>query len=78
MDRSVSLPFAIPSASILIHVHLDLFQRGSLQLDFRYNTGQRWITNHLYNGERGGSVVECQTPEREVGGWIPTSAVLCP
>ena len=30
------------------------------------------------NGERGGSVVECRTPEREVGGSIPTAAVLCP
>ena len=31
-----------------------------------------------YMGERGGSVVECRTPEREVGGSIPTAAVLCP
>ena len=30
------------------------------------------------NGERGGSVVECRTPEREVGGSKPTAAVLCP
>ena len=30
------------------------------------------------NGERGGSVVECRTPEREVRGSRPTSAVLCP
>ena len=29
-------------------------------------------------GERGGSVVECRTPEREVGGSKPTSALLCP
>ena len=29
-------------------------------------------------GERGGSVVECRTPEREVWGSKPTSAVLCP
>ena len=28
-------------------------------------------------GERGGSVVECRTPEREVGGSRPTAAVLC-
>ena len=28
-------------------------------------------------GERGGSVVECRTPEREVGGSKPTTAVLC-
>ena len=29
-------------------------------------------------GERGGSVVECRTPEREVGGSRPTATVLCP
>ena len=29
-------------------------------------------------GERGGSVVECRTPEREVRGSILTAAVLCP
>ena len=28
--------------------------------------------------ERGGSVVECRTPEREVRGSRPTVAVLCP
>ena len=32
----------------------------------------------LFIGERGGSVVECWTPEREVRGSRPTSAVLCP
>ena len=31
-----------------------------------------------YPGERGGSVVECRTPEREVRGSKPTAAVLCP
>ena len=29
-------------------------------------------------GERGGSVVECRTTEREVRGSRPTAAVLCP
>ena len=29
-------------------------------------------------GEHGGSVVECRTREREVGGSRPTAAVLCP
>ena len=29
-------------------------------------------------GERGGSVVECRTSEREVRGSKPTAAVLCP
>ena len=28
-------------------------------------------------GERGGLVVEPLTPEREVGGSIPTSTLLC-
>ena len=32
----------------------------------------------LWSGQRGGSVVEFRTPEREVGGSIPTAAVLCP
>ena len=40
------------------------------------------VSNRLLNqemsGERGGSVVECRTPEREVGGSKPTTAVLCP
>ena len=31
-----------------------------------------------FQGERGGSVVECRTLEREVGGSKPTAAVLCP
>ena len=35
------------------------------------------INSHR-GGERGGSVVECRTPEREVGGSKPTAAVLCP
>ena len=34
--------------------------------------------SNLGSGERGGSVVECRTPEREVGGSKPTAAVLCP
>ena len=33
---------------------------------------------HVNVGERGGSVVECRTPEREVRGLKPTAAVLCP
>ena len=36
------------------------------------------IMAHLDEGERGGSGVECQTPEREVRGSRPTAAVLCP
>ena len=42
-----------------------------------------WIStlfagSHIWPGERGGSVVECRTPEREVRGSKPTAAVLCP
>ena len=39
-----------------------------------------WSGSLLFTktGERGGSVVECRTPEREVRGSRPTSAVLCP
>ena len=32
----------------------------------------------ILDGERGGSLVECRTWERDVGGSKPTSAVLCP
>ena len=38
----------------------------------------RWGDILFLLGERGGSVVECRTPEREVLGSRPTSAVLCP
>ena len=41
------------------------------------NTGHE-INLTAILGERGGSVVECRTPEREVGGSRPTAAVLCP
>ena len=34
--------------------------------------------NYTGVGERGGSVVECRTSEREVLGSRPTAAVLCP
>ena len=36
------------------------------------------IMPQTLGGERGGSVVECRTPEREVRGSRPTAAVLCP
>ena len=35
-------------------------------------------SSHQRSGERGGSVVECRTPEREVGGSKPTATMLCP
>ena len=36
------------------------------------------VVGSTCTGERGGSVVECRTPEREVRGSKPTAAVLCP
>ena len=37
-----------------------------------------WAILLFIVGERVGSVVECRTPERVVGGSKPTAAVLCP
>ena len=54
-----------------------------LQDNTKYQYGNTKIFRKHQNvsfgkGERGGSVVECRTPKREVGGSIPTAAVLCP
>ena len=53
----------------------------SMQSDQRLCCSLPWWYNTLYllysRGERGGSVVECRTPEREVRGSRPTAAVLC-
>ena len=43
-----------------------------------HNEGQYFTDISEITGERGGSVVECRTPEREVRGSRPTAAVLCP
>ena len=40
--------------------------------------GLPFPSRQFFEGERGGSVVECRTPEREVRGSRPTAAVLCP
>ena len=53
------------SACYVMHHWLECYQ-----ICMSISLGQR--------GERGGSVVECRTPEREVGGSKPTAAVLCP
>ena len=51
-------------------------------LIFEFSVGTRRLFAVLFTkvsiGERGGSVLERRTPEREVGGPKPTSAVLCP
>ena len=47
--------------------------------DFNVTTAYRYVVRlSCLRGERGSSVVECRTPEREVRGSRPTSAVLCP
>ena len=44
----------------------------------KISNDQELIQSDPTSGERGGSVVECRTPEREVRGSRPTAAVLCP
>ena len=56
----------------IMFMHM-FFKEGPMK-DWSYQMGLLSINN----GERGGSVVECRTPEREVRGSRPTSAVLCP
>ena len=46
--------------------------------NFHGAVGQKLFLFTYTDGERGGSVVECRTPEREVRGSRPTAAVLCP
>ena len=60
------------SVSLLLWVNTSLWVTG---LKPAADTFQIYSA-HI--GERGGSVVECRTPEREVGGSRPTAAVLCP
>ena len=52
----------------------------SKELDFIVNKTKQILLKRSKAGygERGGSVVECRTPEREVGGSKPTAAVSCP
>ena len=53
-------------------IHNKMFRAGAKTLVVFGNL------KHISGGERGGSVVECRTPEREVGGSKPTAALLCP
>ena len=52
------------------HLRIHHWNKGEFPHHFTIHTE--------YNGERGGSVVECRTPEREVRGSRPTVAVSCP
>ena len=70
-------PFEWPGKSrkayIVDNILLNILPNKTVQLI-------RWMVTILQTvgGERGGSVVECRTPEREVRGSKPTAAVLCP
>ena len=48
----------------------------NIELYIRHRSNS--VVSNVELGERGGSVVECRTPEREVRGSRPTAAVLCP
>ena len=55
---------------------LDISKRDFSQ---KFENGGTYVHRSIMDvGERGGSVVECRTPEREVRGSKPTAAVLCP
>ena len=52
--------------------------RGQVLFYLIVTAGESCIGLTCEIGERGGSVVECRTREREVRGSRPTAAVLCP
>ena len=58
----------------------NLQQMGKVTSPFccHQNFVHKGLSAPTRGGERGGSVVECRTPEREVRGSRPTAAVLCP
>ena len=51
---------------------------GECLLSSSLNDNLGHLKHHIIRREASGLVVEPQTPEREVGGSIPTSTVLCP
>ena len=63
--EQVSSPWGGPHYPLTIHIFFTMSIANFIGLPF-------------FSGERGGSVVECRTPEREVRGSRPTAAVLCP
>ena len=63
----------------LIDVHKAFYnKRNQLKVHFYQPRDNIHLAASGTSGERGGSVVECRTPEREVRGSRPTAAVLCP
>ena len=81
-------PFQLPnfslsyqSANQTVHKHFGDVLSVSMHFSFWWKFPIEltiWYVSHSDYGERGGSVIECRTPEREVVGWKPTAAVLCP
>ena len=68
---SINLGFYIRYVYVWFYrIYNGIFISGNININLRFYIG--------YVGERGGSVVECRTPEREVRGSRPTAAVLCP
>ena len=72
---SVSTPRCSCTARLLWPVPL---KRKKIEKSKRHDCEFQQLLFSSVSGERGGSVVECRTPEREVRGSRPTSAVLCP
>ena len=67
----------------IVLVHDTLSLDTSIKCGFNNFSSRRrsiitYKANPRVHGERGGSVVECRVPEREVRGSRPTAAVLCP
>ena len=67
----ISMPYMFCSSFIGWFIHSFLCHLPQLKILKSWQPLTR-------NGERGGSVVECRTLEREVRGSRPTAAVLCP
>ena len=66
--------------SIALDTYLwkQMMQMNRKLIHIWYNVDKKHLLFTKRKGERGGSVVECRTREREVRGSRPTSAVLCP
>ena len=62
----------------LIHLKTERRLSASIPIGPPHNKQNNWCVSASIAKERGGSVVECRTPEREVGGSKPTATVLCP
>ena len=73
VDSAYFVKSTLPRAFTGSFLHFFCFQQDTYYLPI----SAQWTFPSL-SRERSGSVVECRTPEREVGGSKPTAAVLCP